>query len=70
TPVRLHPFAVVLHASTADEPLVLHTTCDANRATLAFEVHLRRLTEQQTAGELVLVQHDEETRTLLRQPLG
>jgi hypothetical protein len=69
-PQRLHPFEVVLNTS-AREAQVLHTACDANRATLAFEAELQRLTQQQhRGGELLLVQHEELPRTLLRQPLG
>ena len=69
-PVRLHPFDVVLNASGAREAQVLHTACDANRATLAFEAERQRLMEQQIGGELLLVRHKELPRTLLRQPLG
>ena len=69
-PVRLHPFDVVLNASGAREAQVLHTACDANRATLAFEAERQRLTQQQhRGGELLLVRHEELPRTLLRQPL-
>ena len=56
-PSRLHPFAVVLQACSACAPQVLHTACDANRATLAFHEHLHRLTEQQSGGESRLIQH-------------
>ena len=70
-PQRLHPFEVVLNASAGRESQVLHTACDANRATLAFDAELQRLMEQPIAGELLLVRHDEELPcTLLRQPLG
>ena len=68
-PARLHPFEVVLDARPASAPQVLHTACDANRATLAFHEHLQRLAAQQRGGELLLIQHTEEARTLLRQPL-
>ena len=67
---RLHPFEVVLHACPTGEPQVLHTACDANRATLAFHEQLQHLRAQQLGGALLLVQHAEESRTLLRQPLG
>ncbi len=69
-PVRLHPFEVELNASATQESQVLHTACDANQATLAFDAELQRLTQQPIDGELLLVRHDEEPRTLLRQPLG
>ena len=68
--VRLHPFAVVLQGAGAREPMVLHTIGDANQATLAFHAQLQRLTEEQIAGDLLLVQHTEVPRTLLRQPVG
>ena len=67
--VRLHPFAVQLQPCVACEPVVLRTAHDANRATLAFQAERERLTEQQIAGELLLVYHDEEPRTLLRESL-
>ena len=67
---RIHPFEVVLNASTARESQVLHTAYDANRATLAFHAELQRLMEQHRGGELLLVRHDALPRTLLRQPLG
>ncbi len=69
-PGRLHPFAVVLRGAGEREPVALHTVADANQATLAFHAQLQRLTEQQIAGDLLLVQHEEVPRTLLRQPLG
>ena len=68
--VRPHPFAVVLQGAQARKPEVLHTIGDANQATLAFHAQLQRLTEKQIAGDLLLVQHEERPRTLLRQPLG
>ena len=68
--VRLHPFAVVPQADGARETVVLHTVHDANQATLPFHAQLQRLTAQQIAGGLLLVQHAERPRTLLRQPLG
>jgi hypothetical protein len=67
---RLHPFEVVLQASVAPEPVVLHTACDANRATLAFHAQLQRLSAQQIRGDLLLVHQAAGSRTLLRQPLG
>ena len=66
-PSRLHPFEVVLDSDSTGQPQVLHTACDANWATLAFHEHLHRLTEQQSGGELRLIQHAEEARILLRQ---
>ena len=66
---RLHPFDVQLQPCVACEPVVLRTARAADRATLAFHAEWQRLTEQQIAGELVLVYHDEEPRTLLRESL-
>ena len=69
-PQRLHPFEVLLKPTNARTPVMLRTACDANRATLAFHAEWQRLTEQQIDGDLLLVYHDEQPRTLLRDSLG
>jgi hypothetical protein len=67
----LDPFQVVLQAAGRHSSEVLHTARDADNATIAFHLARQRLTRDQVAGDLLLlVQQEEEPRTLLREPLG
>ena len=63
-------FEIVFEAVGAREPRVLRSAPDGDRATLAFYDEWERLTHEHATGHLLLVCHDEEARTLLRQPLG
>ena len=63
-------FEVVLEAVGAREPVVLRSASDADPATLAFYDEWERLTHDHVAGNLLLVYHGDEARTLLREPLG
>ena len=67
--VGIDPFHVVLNASGAREPVVVHTAGDADQASVAFHVARQRLTREQVTGDLVLVQHGDEPRTLLWESL-
>ena len=60
-------FAVVLQASSTDEPIVLRATADPNTATMAFHEELQRLTTQGATGELIVLKH--QGVPILRQPL-
>ena len=66
---RLHPFDVVLKPCVACEPVVLRTAHDADRATLAFHAEWQRLLNQEIAGELLLIYHDEEPRIVLHESM-
>jgi len=63
-------FAVLFEAVGSGEPRVLCSASDGDQATLAFYDEWERLTADHAVGHLLLVCHDEEPRTLLRQPLG
>jgi hypothetical protein len=65
----LDPFHVVLQAAGARSSVVLHTARDADQATIAFHVVRERLTRDQVAGDLLLLEQEKEPRTLLREPL-
>jgi hypothetical protein len=70
---RIDPFArfeVVFEAFGAREPVVLRSAPDADPALLAFYDEWERLTHDRVAGHLLLVYHDAEARTLLREPLA
>ena len=70
---EIDPFAryeIVLAVVGEREPVVLRTAADADGATMAFYDERERLTRDQVGGDLLLVCHDEEARTLLREPLG
>jgi hypothetical protein len=68
---RIDPFTrfqVVFEAVGAHESLVQHSTLDADLATLAFYDERERLThDDHVAGELLLIYHGGEERTLLRE---
>jgi hypothetical protein len=59
------PFAIVLRAYDAAEPVVLQSARDADGATVAFYAERRRLTHKQVVGELLLMRQGAEARTLL-----
>jgi hypothetical protein len=61
------PFAIVLRAGHA-APVVLQSAGDANGATIAFHAEKQRLTQRRVVGDLLLV-HQQQARTLLREPL-
>ena len=64
------PFAVLLSAAGADDAVVVQSAGDANQATVVFHDELNRLRANQISGQLLLVRRDQqETRTLLSQPL-
>jgi hypothetical protein len=69
-PRRLHPYEVHFLSDPAGEAVVLSTTRDANRATLAFQAARQRLWERRMAGELRLVEHGAASRVLLREAVG
>jgi hypothetical protein len=48
----------------------LRSVPDADPALLAFYDEWERLTHDRVAGHLLLVYHDAEARTLLREPLA
>ena len=62
------PFAIVLRAGDAAEPVILQSARDADGATVAFYNEEQRLKQRQVVGDLLLV-HQEDARTLLREPL-
>ena len=62
-------FDIVFEPVGARKPRVLRSAPDGDRATLAFFDEWERLTADHAAGELLLVCHDDEPCTLLRQPL-
>ena len=70
---RIDPYArfqVVFASVGAPEPLVLRSTHDADLATLAFYDERERLIHDHLAGDLLLIYHGAEERTLLRESLG
>ena len=62
-------FDIIFEPAGAREPRVLRSVPDGDRATLAFYDEWERLAGDHAAGELLLVCHDGEPCTLLRQPL-
>ncbi len=66
-PVR---FFVVLATGTPVEAVVLCSVTDADQARIAFHQEWERLIQNRVVGELVLVQHADEVRVLLREALG
>ena len=58
---------MVLKRTPTCELVVLRTARDADRATLAFHAEWQRMLAQEIDGDLLLVQHTEEPRTLLRE---
>jgi hypothetical protein len=63
-------FEIVFEAVGARELRVLRSAPDGDRATLAFYDEWERLTHDHATGHLLLVCHNEEACTLLRQPVG
>ena len=63
-------FTVVLAPADSAEPVVLDSAADADQATIAFHQTRQRLLRDRVRGELVMVQHDQDARALLREPLG
>ena len=63
-------FNIVLANEDTAEAVVLDSTPDANQATIAFHQTRQRLIHERVRGQLVLVQHDQGTHMLLREPLG
>ncbi len=64
-----HRFDVVLQPSFPDEPIVLRSAADPNRATMAFHEELQRLTSQGAMGELIMLKHNDVPKRILRHPL-
>jgi hypothetical protein len=62
------PYAIVLRAYDAAEPVVLRSAHDADAATAAFSAERRRRTPERVVGHL-LVRQDEGTRPLLPEAL-
>jgi hypothetical protein len=70
---RIDPFGrfeVVYEAGGRPDRVSLHSASDGEPATLAFYEAWAQLTRDQVAGHLLLLYHDEGTRTLLREPVG
>lgn len=70
---RSDPFArfeVVYEACGTPDRVSLQSASDGEPATLAFYDAWAQLTRDHVAGHLLLLYHDEGTRTLLREPLG
>ena len=63
-------FNIVLANADTVEAVVLDSVPDANQATIAYHQTRQRLRHEQVRGELVMVQHNEGARILLREPLG
>jgi hypothetical protein len=63
-------FTVVLAHEATATAVVLDSARDADQATIAFHQTRQRLLRDRVQGELVMVQHDQDARTLLREPLG
>ena len=62
------PFAIVLRADDAAEPVVLQSARDANGATVAFHTEKQRLKQRRVVGDLLLV-HQKKAQTLLWESL-
>ncbi len=69
-PRSLARFNVVLATAHPVQAVVLHSVPDADQATIAFHQERERLIQERAVGELVVVQHADATRTLLRERLG
>ena len=52
------------------EAVVLDSAPDPNQATIAYHQMRQRLLHERVRGELVIVQHNQGARMLLREPLG
>jgi hypothetical protein len=62
-------FNVVLATWDPADAVVLHSARTADETTVAFHQVRQRLIQDLVGGELLVVHHDGETRTLLREPL-
>jgi hypothetical protein len=62
-------FEIVLLPPAKEAPIPLHSTNDADKATMDFHTELQRLRKERVQGELVILQHGEQASALLRQPL-
>ena len=63
-------FNVLLVTWPPAEAVVLHSAPTADAATIAFHQARERLGQDRVMGELQMVHHhDDETRTVLREPL-
>jgi hypothetical protein len=63
-------FNIVLANEETAEAVVLDSAPDADQATIAYHRTRQRLLHERVRGELVLVQHNQGARLLLREPLG
>jgi hypothetical protein len=63
-------FNIVLATWPPVEAVVLHSAPTADEATIAFHPARDRLVQERVRGELQVVHHDDETRTVLREPLS
>ena len=71
TPWSFALFTIVLANAATAEAVVLHAARTADQATIAFHQALQRLSQDDgDEGELVMIHHDEQARTLLRVPFG
>ena len=62
-------FNIILTNEVTLEAVVLCSTPDANKASIALHQQRTRLIHDGVVGELLLMRHDGETATLLREPL-
>jgi hypothetical protein len=62
-------FEIVWRASPAAAQILLHSTTDANEATIAFLAEHARLKRQAASGELLVRTGDRTRPPLVRQPL-
>ena len=63
-------FNIVLANEDTAQAEVLHSLPDADQATIALYEARNRLMQDRVRGELLLVRHGDETRTVLRERLG
>ena len=63
-------FHVVLATWDPVAAVVLHSARNVDQATIAFHLERHRLSADRVRGELLVVQHDDQARTLLRESLG
>ena len=64
------PFEIVFQTAGTRQAVVLHSAYDPDGATVAFHEAWQRLAQDQVVGDVLLVHHDIDARTLLRLPLG
>lgn len=68
-PLPSQTFEIVLLPPAKEAPISLHSTSDADKATMDFHTELQRLRKERVQGELVILQRGEPASALLRQPL-